>query len=108
VSDDPLKPTQCAEQLAALAAADRLRIVRFLREGPRNVGEIAKMLDTKLVNVSHHMSVLRQAGLVQSEKRGRYVLYSLTPGVLQTDENSHCDRINLGCCRLELPPPTDE
>ncbi len=62
------------------------------------------MLQTAAVNVSHHVHVLVVAGLVQREKRGRFVLYSLLPGVLETgdQEKTHA-HLNLGCCRLELP-----
>jgi DNA-binding transcriptional ArsR family regulator len=101
---DPLQSQNCARKLAALAAPERLRIVHFLRDGPRNVGEIAVMLRTAAVNVSHHMHVLVEAGLAQREKKGRFVLYSLVPGVLEMDalKGTH-DHLNLGCCRLELP-----
>jgi DNA-binding transcriptional ArsR family regulator len=104
VKRDPLQSQSCAHKLAALAAPERLRIVHFLRDGPRNVTEIATMLQTAAVNVSHHMHVLGEAGLVQREKQGRFVLYSLVPGILETDdpEGSH-EHLNLGCCRLELP-----
>jgi DNA-binding transcriptional ArsR family regulator len=106
VKQDPLQPQHCAKVLAALAAPERLRIIRFLRDGPRNAGEIADMLPTAAVNVSHHMNVLKSAGLVQGEKRGRFVLYSLAPGVLQTEApDGASDRLDLGCCRLELPTP---
>ncbi len=81
------------------------RIVHFLRDGPRNVTEIAGMLQTALVNVSHHMRVLLEAGLVERERRGRFILYALVPGVLQTEDGAATpDHLNLGCCRLELPP----
>ena len=108
VPTDPLQPKLCAEKLSALAAPERLRIVRFLRDGPRNVTEIAEMLQTAAVNVSHHMHVLTEAGLAQRQKRGRFVLYSLTPGVLETDEqDSSHDHLNLGCCRIEIPREDD-
>jgi DNA-binding transcriptional ArsR family regulator len=104
VTKDPLQPKRCAELLAALAAPERLRIVRYLRDGPRNVTEISEMLQAPPVNVSHHLHVLRHASLVQGEKQGRFVLYSLCPGVLVPDEvDEQHDHINLGCCRLELP-----
>src|SRR5262245_6956366 len=104
VKRDPFQSQHCARKLAALAAPERLRIVAFLRDGPRNVGAIAEMLQTAAVNVSHHMHVLAEAGLVQREKRGRFVLYSLVPGVLETDDQQKThDHLNLGCCRLELP-----
>lgn len=101
---DPLRSKDCAKKLAALASPERLRIVHYLREGERNVGEIADMLQTAAINVSHHVHVLTEAGLLEREKRGRNVYYSLTPGVLQTDEVAGAnDHLDLGCCRLELP-----
>ncbi len=62
MANDPLRPEQCAELLTALAAPERLRVVRFLADGPHTVGEIAGMLRVPAVNVSHHLSVLKQAG----------------------------------------------
>jgi DNA-binding transcriptional ArsR family regulator len=109
VASDPLQSKQCARKLAALAAPERLRIIHFLRDGPRHVGAIADMLGAPLVNVSHHMQVLLGADLVRREKKGRFVLYSLTPGVLQSDESAEARKhLNLGCCRLELPPEEDK
>jgi DNA-binding transcriptional ArsR family regulator len=103
---DPLQPQICAERLGALAAPERLKIVRFLRDGPRNVGEIAKMLQTVPVNVSHHLSVLKAAHIIRGKKQGRFILYSLIPGVLEIDKT--LDHLNLGCCRLELPTQGDD
>lgn len=107
VKKDPLQPKKCAELLSALAAAERLKIVRILRDGPRNVTEIAEMLQLPAVNVSHHLTVLRHAGLIRNEKLGRFVLYSLVPGVLQPESDSCCDELNLGCCQLKLPRPEE-
>jgi DNA-binding transcriptional ArsR family regulator len=101
---DPLQPRHCAQLLSALAAPERLQIIRCLRCGPRNVTEIAESLNTSMVNVSHHLGVLRHAGLLRSRKQGRYVLYSLAPGVLHTeDESGTAEHLDLGCCRLQLP-----
>lgn len=103
--NDPLQPQRCAELLAALAAPERLKIVRYLAEGPHNVTEIAGMLAIPAVNVSHHLAVLKNAHLIRGRKRGRFVLYSLRPGVLEAAAESGPAReaLNLGCCRLELP-----
>lgn len=101
---DPIQPTKCAQQLSALAAPERLKIVRFLRDGPRNVTEIADMLKTAAVNVAHHLSVLKHAAIVRGRKQGRFVYYSLVPGFLTTDEGSaEKEFLDLGCCRLEVP-----
>ena len=105
MAKDPLQPTRCAELLAALAAPERLRIVRFLADGPHNVTEVADMLAVPAVNVSHHLTVLKHARLIRGKKEGRFVWYSLLPGVLEEVVEAGVPReaLNLGCCRLELP-----
>jgi DNA-binding transcriptional ArsR family regulator len=102
---DPIQPGVCARQLAALAAPERIKIIRFLRDGPHNVTEIAEMLKTPAVNVAHHMGVLRHANIVRGQKRGRFVYYSLKPGFLQSAERGDLGKeyLDLGCCRLEVP-----
>jgi DNA-binding transcriptional ArsR family regulator len=101
---DPIRPQLCARKFHALAAPERLRILCFLRDGERNVTEIAEMLGTTLANVSHHISVLHRAGLVRKQKAGRFVYYSLPPGFLQRDERAGAvEYFDLGCCRLEVP-----
>jgi DNA-binding transcriptional ArsR family regulator len=105
VAKDPLNPSRCAQLLAALAAPERLKIIRFLAEGPHNVTEIAEMLAIPAVNVSHHLNVLKQSGLIRGKKQGRFVHYSICPGVLEAAVEAGVPReaLNLGCCRLEIP-----
>jgi len=105
---DKVPFNHCAEMLSALAAPERLRVLRLLRDGPRSVGDMAAELGIALVNLSHHLTVLRHAGLVHKERQGRYILYSLPPGILEGDDDkSGTEHINLGCCRLELPRPEE-
>jgi DNA-binding transcriptional ArsR family regulator len=101
---EPLEPKRCAAALRALADPDRLRIVTCLRGGPSNVSDLAQALQIELVNLSHHLGVLRHAGIVQTEKQGRFVIYSLPPNFFTpTPRSSAADFLNLGCCRLEIP-----
>jgi ArsR family transcriptional regulator len=101
---EPLQPDRCARALRALADPERLRIVHSLRDGPRNVSELAALLGEEIVKVSHHLGVLRAAGLVHHEKQGRFVVYSLNPKVFQPcGTASDAEHLDLGCCRLELP-----
>jgi DNA-binding transcriptional ArsR family regulator len=102
---DPLQPDRCAQLLSALAAPERLKVVRFLADGAHNVTEIVEMLGIPAVNVSHHLTVLKHARLIRGKKQGRFVLYSLYPGVLEEAVESGVPKeaLNLGCCRLELP-----
>jgi DNA-binding transcriptional ArsR family regulator len=93
-----------------LAAPERLRVIRFLADGRRNVTEIAESLRIPPVNLSHHLTVLKHASLIRSKKEGRFVWYSLRPGVLEEVLNAGIPReaLNLGCCRLEMPAADSE
>jgi DNA-binding transcriptional ArsR family regulator len=106
---DPLQPERCARTLAALASPERLKIVRFLAGGPRHVAEVAEMLGVPPVNVCHHMNVLKRAALARGRKSGRFVFYSLSPGLLDggTGAAPPLEVLDLGCCRLVLPAGED-
>ena len=102
---DPLEPRRCAELLAALAAPERLQIVRLLTDGPRNVTQIIEALKIPPLNVSHHLNVLKNARLLQSDKHGRFVIYSLCDGVLceVIEAGIPKETLDLGCCQIVLP-----
>ena len=89
-----------SRMLKAVADLDRLKIVYFLRGGSKNVGQIADMLNAEIVNVSHHLSVLRESKVVKDEKKGRYVYYSINPDVCKV--SGGLETFHLGFCRLEL------
>ncbi len=99
---DPKQAKQCAELLQAIAEPNRIRIIDCLRTGSKNVTELAKLLSVEIVNVSHHLGVLRQAGLVQDEKHGRFVVYSLHPKHFSNDTNK-ATYLDLGWCKVEIP-----
>ena len=105
MNKDPLQPRRCAELLSALAAPERLQIVRLLAGGPHNVTQIIEALKIAPLNVSHHLTVLKNAGLIQGEKQGRFVLYSLCEGVLHEVVEAGIPReaLDLGCCQIVLP-----
>jgi DNA-binding transcriptional ArsR family regulator len=69
------------------------------------VTEVAEMLGITVVNASHHLTVLRHAKLVRSQRQGRFMLYSLPPSVFrpETEVPGEMQQINLGCCRIEIP-----
>ncbi len=76
---DPSEFEECAQRLKALADPERLRIVTCLFGGAKNVGDLAAALEDEIVKVSHHLKVLRNAGLVLAKKEGRFVVYRLHP-----------------------------
>lgn len=65
--------------LAALAEPNRLLIVELLREGPRAVGEIAGKLHLNQPQVSKHLRVLSEAGLVEVHPVAQQRIYTLRP-----------------------------
>ncbi len=99
---DPTIAKQCADMLSAIAEPNRIRIIECLRTGSKNVTELAKALNVEIVNVSHHLGVLRTAGLVQDEKNGRFVIYSLHPKIFVNDNNK-ATFLDLGWCKIEIP-----
>ncbi|GAA1948525.1 DUF5937 family protein [Kitasatospora viridis] len=67
-------------RLAALAHPIRLRLARTIARGPHSTGELAAAWQLTAPEVSRHLAVLRKAGLLTVQRRGRYVLYSLDLG----------------------------
>ena len=61
----------------ALASAHRLELLDLLGQGERTVDELAREIGQSLANTSAHLQVLRQARLVESDKRGLNVVYRL-------------------------------
>jgi DNA-binding transcriptional ArsR family regulator len=104
---DSLASDHCAELLRALADPVRLRIIDVLRSAPKCVSDLSEALELEVVTVSHHLGILHSVGLVEREKKGRFKVYRLRPGVLApTNAGNGKQHIDLGCCRLEIPPPT--
>lgn len=65
------------DTLTALAEPNRFRIVELLRGGPRPVNDIGDRLKLQQPQVSKHLRVLREAGIVDVEPRAQQRLYAL-------------------------------
>jgi ArsR family transcriptional regulator len=63
----------------ALSSATRRKILAYLSHAELTAGEIAARFEISKPAVSQHLSVLENAGLVTSDKRGQYVFYRLAP-----------------------------
>lgn len=90
----------CAQRLKVLADSNRFAILRILLDGPKYVWELNTELLLEQSLLSHHLKILRQAGLVEAQREGKAVLYSLAPGVRMTSGKG----INLECCVLSFEP----
>ena len=66
----------------ALNDATRREILTLLKEGDKTAGEIADRFNISKPSISHHLDLLKQAGLVEADKQGQYVVYSLNTTVV--------------------------
>ena len=64
----------------ALSDENRVRTLMFLREGELCVCQIIEMLGLAPSTVSKHLSILKQARLVETRKKGRWIYYRLPQG----------------------------
>ena len=67
----------------ALADPTRRRVLELLRERPRSAGELADYFPVSKPTMSAHFAVLQGAGLIESAKTGRTILYRLKMSVLE-------------------------
>ena len=68
---------QVAAYFQALAEPTRLRLLNLLREQERSVGELAQLTGFSAANVSRHLSLLTQHGLVKRQTRGNSAIYQI-------------------------------
>jgi DNA-binding transcriptional ArsR family regulator len=71
------------DALAALAEPSRFRIVELLRAGPRPVNDIGERLGLNQPQVSKHLRVLKQAGVVDVQAKAQQRVYELRPESLR-------------------------
>lgn len=69
--------------MRALADPTRREILRALRSGDLNAGEIAARFAMTAPSISHHLGVLKDTGLIQAVRDGRHIIYSLNSTVIQ-------------------------
>jgi DNA-binding transcriptional ArsR family regulator len=67
----------------ALADPTRRRVLQLLRERDMSAGELAEQFDSAWPTLSRHFAILREADLIQGEKRGASIIYSLNVSVLE-------------------------
>ncbi len=94
---------ECAQLLSALADANRLKIISALMNGPDSVSGIATTIECDISTTSHHLKVLKGAGLVHVKRDGKLQIHSLRPGFATPAKGKADAALNLGCCTIKLP-----
>lgn len=87
--------------LKALADATRWAIVRELLGDSRTVGELVERLDANQYNVSKHVRILREAGIVETEREGQHVRCSVAES-FRRQLTHNCRTLDLGCCSFRF------
>ena len=75
--------SELARLFRALAVEKRVEIIRLLSERTLCVGALSRLLGISAGAVSQHLRILRDAGLVEADRRGYYVHYALAPGAAE-------------------------
>ncbi len=70
------------ETFKALSDPTRRGILDLLKDGAKTAGDIGSRFDMTGATVSHHLAVLKEAGLVSDERRGKFIYYELNLSVL--------------------------
>ncbi len=70
------------DSFKALSDPTRREILNLLRAGPLAAGELLEHFSITGASLSHHLSILRHAGLIDDEKKGKYIYYTLNTTVL--------------------------
>ena len=68
---------------SALADSTRLTILELLKEQELSAGQLGMNFEISAPSLSHHLSVLKQAGLVSSRRKGQEIIYSINLSVFE-------------------------
>ena len=85
--------------LKALADETRWRIVRELLRKPQTIGQLTERLTVTQYNVSKHIRILREAGIVEAERAGKNVVCGVAPAFQRRIKRQELD---LGCCTFRF------
>ena len=96
-----MKSQPCSTILKALADETRSRIVRELLGKPLTVGELTARTGATQYNVSKHLRILREAGVVTTSKVGKMVECSLEPA-FRKQAGASGDALDFGCCTFRF------
>lgn len=99
---DPTTAARIATLLHALGESTRLRLIRVLTAGEQSVNALAAAVGSRVVNVSHHLGVLRNAGVLTVEKRGRQRVYALSADLFRDGPNGALGEFRFDGCRVVL------
>jgi DNA-binding transcriptional ArsR family regulator len=93
--------TECIPVLKALGDETRWRIVRELLRETLTVSELTERLEANQYNISKHLRILREAGIVTTEKDGKNLNCTVDPELKQKITRNR-NQLDLGCCTFRF------
>ena len=91
----------CIAALKALGEETRLRILQLLFKEQLSVNEISERLKVSQYNISKHLRIMREAGLLEIEKQGKQRLYAVASN-LKSQVAANNNVLDLGCCTFRF------
>jgi len=89
---------EVSEMFKVLAVETRVRILDLLKaQGPLGAKEIARQLGMTAAAASQHLKILRQSGLVRSERKGYWIPYSINEEALERYRRRLTEVCTCGC-----------
>ena len=89
---------QISEMFKVLAVETRVKILELLKtQGPLGAKEIARQSGISVAAASQHLKVLKQAGLVRSERQGYWIPYAVNPETLEKYRRLLSEVCTCGC-----------
>ena len=92
--------SKCSKALKALSDLNRLKILELLFQGELCVSDMVKALKIDQPKVSHHLAILKRAGIIVDRRNGRKIIYSLHPAVYKKSE--FVDKVDFGYVSVEF------
>jgi DNA-binding transcriptional ArsR family regulator len=89
--------------IKAVGDQTRLQILKVLLEGEHCVTDIARRLGLAQPRISHHLTILRNSGLVLDRRNGKQIIYSVNPEFrVNGNGNGSGSMLQVDCLRVEF------
>jgi DNA-binding transcriptional ArsR family regulator len=94
-----MRKSKCTRVLKVFGDQTRWNIIAELLHAPRTVGELTQKLKVSQYNISKHIRKLREAGIVETQRKGQFMKCSVKSHLQNRRKKSELD---LGCCKLRF------
>jgi ArsR family transcriptional regulator len=89
--------------LRALADETRLRLLESLLLADKCVSDLVREMGRTQPHVSHHLRILREAGLIEGIRDGKRICYRISPVVARAVKQDRRQTLDFGCCQISFP-----